>query len=425
MRQNTSWSARGLATFGSLVAGLLLLAACNAREFTFTGPPPSISTGAPVTGEVLGNGTIRVALLVPLSANGNAAEAAQNIRNAAQLALQEFSNANIQILVKDDLGTPEGARAAATEAISQGAELILGPLFAASVSAAAEVARPQGIPMVAFSTDVSVATAGVYLLSFLPRNDVQRIIPYAAQNGYTNIAALLPDNAYGALAEAALREIATASGVRIVAVQRYALDRAAMQPAAEAIADLVIAGQADAVFMPDGGDATPFLAQIMAAKGIRPGQVKFLGSGQWNDSRIRTETALAGGWYPGPDLAGFRTFSGRYQAAFGATPFATATLGYDATILAAGLAANFGPARFAAATITNPNGFRGIDGAFRFLPSGLNQRALAVYEIDRSGTERVVDPAPTGFAGVAAATTTTTTTAGPILGGGGLVGWFN
>ncbi|MCW5714541.1 MAG: penicillin-binding protein activator [Bauldia sp.] len=417
MRQNASWSARGLATFGTLIAGLLLLAACNAREFTFTGPPPAIPTGAPVTGEVLGTGTIRVALLVPLSANGNAAEAAQNIRNAAQLALREFSNANIQILVKDDLGTPEGARAAATEAISQGAELILGPLFAASVSAAAEVARPQGIPMIAFSTDVSVATAGVYLLSFLPRNDVQRIIPYAARNGYTNIAALLPDNAYGTLAEAALREIATASGIRIVAVQRYALDRSAMQPAAEAIADLVIAGQADAVFMPDGGDAVPFLAQIMAAKGIRPGQIQFLGSGQWNDDRIRTETALAGGWYPGPDLGGFRTFSSRYSAAFGTTPFATATLGYDATILAAGLAANFGPARFAPATITNPNGFRGIDGAFRFLSSGLNQRALAIYEIDRSGTERVVDPAPAGFAGVAAASPATTTpAAGPLAG---------
>lgn len=412
MRQNASWSARGLATFGTLIAALLVLAACQSREFTFTGPPPSIPTGQPVTGEVLGTGTIRVALLVPLSANGNAAEAAVNIRNAASLALQEFTNANIQILVKDDLGTPEGARAAATEAISQGAELILGPLFSAGVAAAAEVARPQGIPVIAFSTDQAVATAGVYLLSFLPRSDVQRILPYAAQNGYTNIAALLPDNAYGTLAEAALRETATAAGVRIVAVQRYALDRAAMQPAAEAIADLVLAGQVDAVFMPDGGDAAPFMAQIMGAKGIRPGQVKFLGSGQWNDDRIRSETALAGGWYPGPDLTGFRTFSARYQAAFGSTPFATATLGYDATILAAGLAANFGPARFAAATITNPNGFRGIDGAFRFLSNGLNQRALAIYEIDRSGTERVVDPAPAGFGGVVATTAAPATTGG-------------
>jgi hypothetical protein len=342
-----------------------------------------------------------VALLVPLSANGNAAQIALNLRNAAALALQQFQGANIQILVKDDLGTPEGAVAAATEAISQGAELILGPVFAASVTAAAQVARPAGVPIIAFSTDINVAAPNVYLLGFLPRSDVQRIIPYAARNGYTSIAALLPESPYGVLAEAALLESAASSGARIVAIQRYQPDTAvggSMQVAAEAIADLVMAGQADAVFIPDGGAAAVFLAQTMAARGVRTGDIKYLGSGQWNSDAVRAEGTLVGAWYPGPDRSGFNVFSGEYRAAYGATPFPTATLGYDAVTLAAGLAASFGPTRYQAATLTSANGFRGIDGAFRLLANGQNQRTLAVYEIGRGGTDTLIDAAPTGFA---------------------------
>jgi len=385
---------------GLLSAGLMALAACApTSNFSFTGPSSTSLPAQPVTGEVIGTGPVRVALLVPLSANGNAAQIALNIRNAAALALQEFQGAGIQILVKDTGGTPEGASAAATEAVSQGAELVLGPLFAQSVSAASAVTRRAGVPMVAFSTDTTVAAPGVYLLSFLPRTDVQRIIPFAASEGHTAIAVLLPDNAYGTVIEAALRETISSTGARLVAVERYALERGAMQTSAEAIADIVLAGQADAIFMPDGGDAAPFLAQIIAAKGVDLSAIRLLGSGQWNDDRVTDESTMVGGWYPGPETSGFNSFAARYASAYGSDPFPTATLGYDATILAAGLAANFGTSRYSVATLTDPNGFRGIDGAFRFLSNGTSQRTLAIYEITRDGA-RVLDPAATGFAPV-------------------------
>ncbi|MCW5696988.1 MAG: penicillin-binding protein activator [Bauldia sp.] len=381
-----------------LVAGLFLLAACQGTGVNLGGGAAPTPGSQPVTGEVLGNGSVRVALLVPLSANGNAAQIAANLRNAAALALQELPSANIQILVKDDRGTAEGARAAASEAIAQGAELILGPLFAQSVSGAASVARPAGVPIVAFSTDVSVASPGVYLLSFLPRSDVIRIIAYAAARGQSSIAALIPNNAYGTVVEGALREAAGSTGIRLVAVERYELDRTSMQEKAEIIAGIVSAGQADTVFMPDAGDAAPFLSQILAARGVRPGAVQFIGSGQWNDDRILMEPTLVGAWFPGADEAAFDAFSARYAAAYGAVPFRTASQGYDAVILAAGLTARFGESRFAAATLTDPNGFRGMDGAFRFLSDGSNQRTLAVYQITGGGGRTTIDPAPSSFA---------------------------
>jgi ABC-type branched-subunit amino acid transport system substrate-binding protein len=261
------------------------------------------------------------------------------------------------------------------------------------------VARGANVPVIAFSTDTSTASPGLYLLSFLPQSDVDRIISYAAQRGKRSFAALLPQNAYGTVVEAELqRAVANANG-RVMAIERYALDKVSMQTAATTIAGLIKSGTVDAVFMPDAGDAAPFLAQIIASQGIRPGQVAYLGSGQWDDARVSGESNLAGAWFPAPEAAGFAGFSKRYQAAFGATPARTATLAYDATSLAAGLAARFGDQRFAAQTLTNPNGFIGLDGAFRFLPNGLSQRGLAVYQVG-NGKATVVDPAPKSFARV-------------------------
>ena len=144
-------------------------------------------------------------MILPLSASGNAGVAAQSMKNAAEMALAEFQNPNIQLLIKDDAGSPQGASAVAQQAVSEGAEVILGPLFAASVPAVAQVARTRGISVIAFSTDSSVAGRGVYLLSFLPESDVNRIVDYAAGTGKRSFAALVPDNAYGNVVEARIQ----------------------------------------------------------------------------------------------------------------------------------------------------------------------------------------------------------------------------
>jgi len=319
------------------------------------------------------------------------------MKNAADLALRDFKTAGITLLVKDDSGTPEGSRAAASQAISEGAELILGPLFARSVPAVAQVARGARVPMIAFSTDTSTAGPGVYLLSFLPQSDVDRIIGFAAARGKHSFAALLPNNAYGQVTEAALQRAAANAGGRVMASEKYDLDKTSMQQHATAVAALIKSGTVDAVFMPDTGDAAPFLAQVLAANGVTPGSVAYLGSGQWDDTRIAGESNLNGAWFPGPESSGFTAFAKRYQAAFGAAPFRASTLVYDATSLAAGLASRFGDQRFAEQTLTNPNGFIGVDGAFRFLQNGLNQRGLAVYQV-KGGQSVMIDPAPKTFA---------------------------
>ena len=58
-------------------------------------------------------------MLLPLSAAGNAGVAAQSMKNAAEMALAEFQSPNIQLLIKDDGATPQGAQQVTQQALER------------------------------------------------------------------------------------------------------------------------------------------------------------------------------------------------------------------------------------------------------------------------------------------------------------------
>lgn len=372
-----------------LILGAPLLAGCAGMQSPFSGGEQP--AGPPQQPAAVGSGQVKVGLLLPLSASGNAAVAAQSMRNAAELALAEFQNPNIQLLIKDDNGTPQGAQQGAQQAVDEGAEIILGPLFAQSVPAAAQVARNRGISMIAFSTDSSVAGRGVYLLSFLPESDVNRIVEYAAGTGKRSFAALLPENAYGNVVEAAFKQAVPRRGGRIAAFEKYGADRA--QPAATIGQALT---NADSLLLADDGDALAGVADSLAAGGADLKQVQLLGTGLWDNPRVFANTNLRGGLYAAPDPSGFRSFSQRYRAKYSGDPVRTATLAYDGVALVAALARTQGGQRFSPEVLTNPSGFAGIDGLFRFRSDGTNERGLAVMRVTAGGGQ-IVAGSPKSF----------------------------
>lgn len=373
---------------GLAFAAAGILGGCG--SFSLNPPIPDTPPTA-----AIGTGQIRVGLILPLSATGNAGLAAQSMRNAAEMALSEFSDPNIQLLLKDDAGTAQGAQQAAQQVVDEGAEVILGPLFAHAVGSVAQVARARGIPVIAFSTDANVAGRGVYLLSFLPESDVERIVDYAVSRGKRSYAALLPDNAYGTVVEAALRQTAARRGVRLVVLERYGANPQSMAQAAQRVA--LAARQIDSIFIPDGSDALPGVVQALEANGINVKREQLLGTGLWEDQRTFQDTSLQGGWYAAPDPRGYTRFAGRYRNRFGQDPVRTATLAYDAVSLIAALVKTQGPQRFAEQVLTSGSGFSGVDGIFRFRPDGTNERGLAVMRVTPTGGQ-VVSPAPRAFA---------------------------
>src|SRR5882724_5967512 len=370
-----------------LILGAPLLGACaNVQQSLsqFSNPlssqPGPGPAGAPQQPVAVGSGQVKVGLILPLSASGNAGVAAQSMKSAAEMALSEFLNPNIQLLIKDDAGSPQGAQQGAQQALDEGAEIILGPLFAQSVPATAQVTRPRGISVIAFSTDSSVAGRGVYLFSFLPESDVNRIVEYAASTGKRSFAALLPENAYGNVVEAAFKQSVARRGGRIVAFEKYGADRAS---AARTVAPAL--NQADALFIADDGDSVVAVADALTAAGANLKNIQLLGTGLWDSPRVFASAALQGGLYAAPDPSGFRSFSNRYRAKFATDPVRTATLAYDAVALVAALARTQGPQRFAPEVLTNASGFAGIDGLFRFRADGTNERGLAVMRVGSNG----------------------------------------
>lgn len=374
-----------------------LLAACS-TQLSGGGPPlaqqPGEATAANAANAAVGEGQVRVALILPLSGQGNASVAGQSMKNAAEMALAEFKSPNIQLLVKDDGGTVQGAQAGAQQAISEGAEIIIGPLFAQSVSAVGQIARSSNIPVIAFSTDVSVAARGVYLLSFLPETDVRRIVDFSISRGKRSFAALLPDNAYGTVVEGAFQQEVSRRGGRVLVLEKYTLEGNKINEAVRRVVQA--ATQVDGIFIPDSPDAVPQVVNALAANGVDLRRVQMIGSGLWEDARISSTAALEGAWYAAPEATGFRNFSARYRARYGQDPVRTATLAYDAVALVAALVKTQGPQRFSETALTNPSGFAGIDGVFRFRPEGTNERGLAVLRVAPAGGQ-VLSPAPHSF----------------------------
>lgn len=387
----------GTLRVGALGIACALLAACGS---TVSEAPPTAALSAeqPIAPDqpanVIGTGSTRVAMILPLGASGNAALAAQALRNAAELAMEESGGADLQIIVKDDGGNSQGAQGAAQQAADEGARAIIGPLFAHTVAAAGQVARSRSLPLVGFSTDTNVATQGVYLLSFLPETDVERVVRYAAAHGKRSFIALLPENAYGSVVEAAFREAVPAAGGRIVGIERYATDKPNYADAARRLA--AAAQAADAVFLPDAADVVPQLAQALSAAGVDLKRMQLMGTGLWDDPKMAASPSLAGGIYAAPDPNGYRAFAQRYRARYGREPVRTAALAHDAVSLMAAIVKSPGPGGISDQSIQSPAGFSGVDGIFRFKSDGTNQRGLAIMQVQPSGA-RVLEPAPRSF----------------------------
>jgi len=355
--------------------------------------PPTTDTPASGLGNSLSpSDGITVALLLPLSASGHTGAVATALRNAGELAQSEYKGAKIRLVIKDDLGHADGARTAARSALAEGAQVVLGPLLAPSVKAAGDVTRAAGKPMIALSTDQTVGGRGVYLLSFLPDNDVDQIIGYAASRGKTSFAAMIPEGAYGNVVAAAFQESCARRGLRVATLERYNASTA--EQAARAIAAVTV--PVDALFVPENGDGAATTGAALQAAGIETKKWQLLGTSAWDDPRLSKSPAFQGGWFASPDRNGFTAFAKRYQAKYGEEPPRLASLSYDAVFLVNALLNQYGTQAFADATLLNTDGMIGTDGLFRFKAGGGTERPLAISQVSSSATT-VIQPAKQNF----------------------------
>ncbi|ABC24488.1 conserved hypothetical protein [Rhodospirillum rubrum ATCC 11170] len=406
MTRNRGWRSVRMAIIAALGLGL---AACAANREpappspSSYEPPPMAQPSPPVQSAPMGGPGLldqgrgqaaRVAFLAPLT--GQAAQTGQALLNAAQIAAIEVGPQDFVLQPYDTAGSAGGAAQAARTALSQGAGMIIGPLFADSVRAIGPLAQQAGVPVVAFSTDQTVAGGSVHLIGFLVEEQVRRVLRHARGQGRTTLAALLPATPLGQATAEAARRVAAEAGLRVAAIEYYdPTGKGVAQPAGRVLA----AGGFDTLLLSDKGLGLQAVAAQLAYSGLNPGQAMVLGTMLWNDEPgLGREPLLVGARFAAPDESGAAAFKAQYQATYGAVPPSIAGLGYDATALAAVLARG-GAGALTVDGVRNPNGFAGVDGIFRFRPDGTVERGLAIREVTRDGTVQV-EPAPTNFATV-------------------------
>jgi ABC-type branched-subunit amino acid transport system substrate-binding protein len=340
---------------------------------------------------------VRIGMLLPLAGYGPHAITAKGMKQAGELALFELDNPLVQLIVKDEGGSPQTAARAAQEAIGEGAEIIVGPLTGPSASAVGSVARASNVPVLSFSNDARIAGNGVYLMSFLPEQEIDRIVSYAAGKGKRRFAALLPNDAYGQAIEPAFRRAVERGGGTVGPVSQYPLEANAMLGPVRALADEVKQSAdssvpIDALLIAAGPEMLPQIDPILTYAGISSDRIQLLGTGGWDYPNAGRSPAFVRGWYPGPDPHGWSDFAQRFTRSFGQAPPRLASLAYDAVSIAITLSSAEPGQRFTVQALTRPAGFTGVDGGLRFGADGLPVRGLAVLELQTCGGN-VIDPA--------------------------------
>lgn len=342
----------------------------------------------------------RVALLLPFtSSNVAVRNEAASLLKAAEMAVFDRPQADVLLLALDTGGSDGGARAATDNAVKSGADVVIGPLLSRAVKSAGRAARRSRTPVIGFSTDQTAAGNGVYLLSFPPEAEVERITQYAAAEGARNFAILGPDNAYGRRVNGAYEKTVKSIGGQITASKSYAgSDINVMQgPASELARDFDKALEAknaplfDAIILPEGGAALRSVAPLLTYYSSEMATVQKLGTGRWDDPEAALEPALRGGIFAGPDQAPRNEFRAAYKLTYNEAASSLATLAYDAVNIAASVAE--GDPATKNTRILDPRGFYGVDGFVRFRPDGTPDRGLAIYEV-KAGRFEIIEPAP-------------------------------
>ncbi len=371
----------------------------------------------------------RVGMLLPLS--GAAAKHGQGLKNASMIALEDIGNSKMILQYYDTKSTPEGARIAAENAIRQKADLIVGPLMSTEVQAIAGETIYQGVPVIAFSTAQEVLQPTVYTMGLLVEEQVNRIVTYAAQKGRQRLALLIPDNSTGtAVAKAAVKS-AQKNGIEVTAIGYYKPDSSDFSGIikemtnynrrhAEVVrqrADLTAKAQSgnrqaayelkqmetkegigdvgfDMVLIPESGAKLTSAISMFAYYDASYPDVLFLGTSMWESGKYNNESVMHHALYPAISRTHSAYFAGKYGQIFGERPSSLYSFAYDAIALSNEISRK--SSEDINEVITNPDGYSGINGSFRFFADGTNQHSLDITEIRPSG-DVVVDAAPRRF----------------------------
>ncbi|OSQ52517.1 penicillin-binding protein activator [Marivita geojedonensis] len=373
------------------VGAIMGLTACDPSMMAAPsgGSGPSVDTSAPVP----------VALLIPRSDSGAGAVAA-SLENAARLAIASLDGVQIDLRVYDTGGDAQRAAVQAETAVSEGAKIILGPLFGEAANAAGVAVSDNNVNVLSFSNNPSIAGGNVYVLGPTFRNTANRLLRYASGQGNSSVVIVHPQNVEGEFGKAAIQAAASQSGVRVTGIESFPFSQEGVASAVPRIKSTIDSTGADSVFLTsNAAGALPILLQLLPEAGVSPSTTQYLGLARWDvPAQILSMPGAQGGYFTLPDTAAKTAFESRYKAQFGQDPHPLAGLAFDGIAAIGALVRQGRSDALSGRALTQNSGFQGANGVFRLRPDGTNERGLAVATV-RNNQVIILDPAPSGFGG--------------------------
>jgi ABC-type branched-subunit amino acid transport system substrate-binding protein len=368
------------------MSALALLTACGANIPTTTGPKVDASQPIPV------------ALLVPQSSEGTA-QIASDLENAARLAAAQLDDLEIDLRVYDTAGDATVAASVAQQAVDDGAKIIIGPLYAEAANAVGTAVADEGVNVLSFSNNTTIAGGNVFVLGKTFDNTAARIVSFAAEQGKERAMVIHSDRIDGQMGLNAFQAAAANSSLRIVSAQSFELTQESVVNTVPLIRASAEIEDVDTLFLTSSSaGALPLLAQLLPEAGLDPANVQYTGLTRWDIPPQTLElSGLQGGWFAVPDLTRTESFSTQFQEQFGNRPHQLASLAFDGIAAIGALSqAGFNDILTREA-LTQPSGFQGVDGIFRLKDDGTNERGLAIATVQDKQV-LIIDPAPRSFA---------------------------
>ena len=347
------------------------------------------------------NATVQVALLVPGgSGDGTDSLLASNLENAARLAMSDLNGVSIDLRVYNTGADPVVAASVASQAVNDGAKIILGPLFGEAANAAGIAVANRNVNVLAFSNNTSIAGGNVFVLGATFQNTANRLVQYSGRQGISRYAVIHGDDVAGEAGRYAITTAVRNNGGQVSSIESYPLSQQGIFNSARRISASTKLGGADAVFLTASVNADlPILATALRDMGIDPAETQYIGLTRWSAApQALALPGLQGGLFTLPDQNMKNLFESRYTAAYGDAPHPLSGLAYDGIAAIGALVAAGNANALTKLALTSPQGFQGTAGIFRLLPNGQNQRGLAVATV-RDGGVVVLEPAPRSFGG--------------------------
>ncbi|MDD9719178.1 penicillin-binding protein activator [Sulfitobacter sp. PR48] len=370
----------------------LVLAACEPMAIgglANTGGP-KVDTSAPIP----------VALLVPRGGSASDNLLAQNLENAARLAIRDLDGVKVDLRVYGTAGNAGTAASMASQAVSEGAKIILGPVYGESANAAGVAVASQGVNVLSFSNNTTIAGGNVFVLGPTFESTANRLVGHAKRNGKDRIVILHGQDVAGQLGRDAIQRAIAANGATLAGTVDYALSQESVIASVPRVKAAMDSGNANALFLTtSSASALPLYAQLLPEAGIKAPTTQFIGLTRWDiPPATLALPGVQGGWFALPDPGATGVFRQKYSAAYGSDPHPLAGLAFDGIAAIGALVKTGKSTALTGASLTQGAGFRGASGIFRLRADGTNERGLAVATI-RDKSVVILDPAPKAFGG--------------------------